>query len=606
MKTYFKYTFLLLFINTAFSQLTVRNSAYIYVTDEVVFVEDDISLKESNSMFYLRDDAQLIQGVGTTGNTGVGQLSVFQSGTVDNYAYNYWASPVGNVDSDNSNNRQFRMSGTMFDWTGSATPSLHQITSTPSAFTGGFDGTASPLTISDKWLYQFAPGTDYSDWIYVGSTGTLHAGRGFSMKGTTGSAGQLYDFRGKPYKGDIFTPVLTGNFTLVGNPYPSALDVATYIHDPTNSANITGTLHFWHHDPSVNSHYIADYVGGYATLTMASDGSMRSFIKARFDTYNSDGTLSTTGSTTSSPKELYRYLPIGQGFMIEGSNNGNAVFRNSHRAYNTNFTTLSNTVFRTNPNATSVENEENSTNLRFDENGVHIIPDDYKRFRLNVDFNDTYSNELILNFHESATEGFDYGLEILQAIDEKAEVYFKNPNDAHHILAQAHNFNRDLRIPLVFELTEQKPIRVRIDDIQNFDEDQEIYLHDITSDFYYNLREVNFEATIESGIYNSEYEITFRNFNTLDTSEFDIDNFSIFQNNKASNLIVLNPSNLTIKGLSVYDVIGKRVLQKTNLNNDSRYEFSTSNLSDGTYIVKVSLDQNNKAINKKIIIQNKK
>ena len=47
MKTYFKYIFLLFFINTAFSQLTVRNSAYIFATDEIVFVEDNVNLQES-------------------------------------------------------------------------------------------------------------------------------------------------------------------------------------------------------------------------------------------------------------------------------------------------------------------------------------------------------------------------------------------------------------------------------------------------------------------------------------------------------------------------------------------------------------------------------
>ena len=45
----------------------------------------------------------LIQGTGTTGNSGVGELSVYQSGNTNQWAYNYWCSPVGNNSSSLGN-----------------------------------------------------------------------------------------------------------------------------------------------------------------------------------------------------------------------------------------------------------------------------------------------------------------------------------------------------------------------------------------------------------------------------------------------------------------------------------------------------------------------
>ena len=57
--------------NLSFSQLSVRNSAYVFVNDEIVFIEDDINLNEANSRIYLRDEAQIIQGSGTKGNSGL-------------------------------------------------------------------------------------------------------------------------------------------------------------------------------------------------------------------------------------------------------------------------------------------------------------------------------------------------------------------------------------------------------------------------------------------------------------------------------------------------------------------------------------------------------
>lgn len=606
MKTYFKYLFLLLFINTAFAQLTVRNSAFIYVTDEIVFVENDVSLKESNSMFYLRNDGQLIQGAGVTGNSGIGQLSIFQNGTVDNYAYNYWCAPVGNTDADAFGNSAYRGTNNMYDWIGNSDPALNQITSNSASFTSALNGINSPLSISDRWLFSFSPGTEYSDWDYIGRAGNLDSGYGFSMKGTTGSLGQLYDFRGKPNSGNIPTDVLASQITLVGNPYPSALDTVDYIHDTTNSSLINGTLYFWEHDLSANSHFLEDYVGGYATYTINAAGSAETFVPARFDTYNGDGTLNSMGSASTTSKSIKRFIPTGQGFMVEGTGNGTIYTRNSHREYYKE-SNPSSVFFRNGSSNNSNARNKNVYEITYNVEGLQIMPDDFKRFRLNIDFNDSYSYQLIQNLNNNATEGFDYGLEVKQASDEAPEVYFKNANEVNQLLAQANKFDSDLRIPLYFNLTERKAVRVRIFDVQNFDSDQKIYLHDITTDAYYDLTQINFETNLDSGSHNLKYEITFRNFNeiiTTTTPGLDNNNFTVLQNNNTSNLTILNPNNLKIKQISVYDVIGKRVMHNLNLNSNSRYEFSTNNLSDGAYIVKVNFDENNEIMNKKIIINN--
>ena len=86
---------LLLFCITLFSssvilaQLYVKpnsgNDTYIYVKDEVLFVEDNVTLTANptpgeESSIYLRDLAQLIQGAGSTGNGGSGTISVQASG----------------------------------------------------------------------------------------------------------------------------------------------------------------------------------------------------------------------------------------------------------------------------------------------------------------------------------------------------------------------------------------------------------------------------------------------------------------------------------------------------------------------------------------------
>ena len=68
----------------------VNADTYVYASNQYVYVKNDIELNASTSNFYLRNNGQLLQGTtGSGANKGLGSLSVFQEGTVNNYQYNY-------------------------------------------------------------------------------------------------------------------------------------------------------------------------------------------------------------------------------------------------------------------------------------------------------------------------------------------------------------------------------------------------------------------------------------------------------------------------------------------------------------------------------------
>lgn len=573
---------LILFLtyNLTFSQLSVRNNYFIYVNDESVFVEDDINLNEANSMIYLRNEAQLIQGSGTTGNSGIGQLSVYQNGNVGEYEYNYWCSPVGNILANDNSNRPFRANNIIYDVT--AAP----ITSSLATYTTSLNGASSPLVISSRWLWTFDPGTAYSEWDYIQETGDVATGYGFTMKGTAGSGdNQLYDFRGKPNKGTISANVLNGQFTLVGNPYPSALDAHAYIWDANNATTITGVLHYWEQDPSVDSHAIAAYNGGYATYTINAAATLETFISAVFNTYNIDGTINLSNTGTGS-KTARRYIPIGQGFMVEGIANGNVNAENSHRAY----------VKETAANSEFFRNSNNS-NPEFS-----IVPSDYKRFRLNIDFNNTYTRQLVETFHATATDGFDRGLETnIKAEDIiPSDAYWPNNNSSY--LAEALSFDEAMTIPLTIQLAEDMPIRIRIADIQNFDESLPIYVHDKEDNLYVNLRTQDFNRNLETGIYTDRFEITFKE-NSLSFDDDIFEDFNVIQNNRRSTLKILNPNRLEVDYVTLFDVSGKQILNERIKKAKRQYTYSTKSFSDGVYIAKINL-QNGQTFTKKVVIGN--
>ncbi|MCP4051889.1 MAG: T9SS type A sorting domain-containing protein [Mesoflavibacter sp.] len=579
------------FCQLSLAQLTVRNDAFIFASDIEVYVEDDVNLTEANSTFYLRNDAQLLQGSGNTGNSGVGKLSVYQEGTVNQYAYNYWASPVGNVDANSTGNRAFTPNKNIYDVADLTNSNLAGYSTT------GYNGTSSPLNIEDYWIWKYNPGTDYADWIFVGESGTVDAGYGFTMKGTD-AGNQQYDFRGKPNEGEISVAVLTGQETLIGNPYPSALDAVAFIHDPANTGFLdSASLYFWEQDQSIASHNLTSYSGGYASFTITPTG-VRSFTPATFKTYNADGTINTTGLPSTSSKNVYRYIPIGQGFMVKGSADGNLLISDSHRTYYRE-SGANSEFFRT-----AQQNESSSNqNGQSTTNGSDVLPSDYKRFRLNIDFNETYTRQLLQNFHDTATPDEDYGLESNMYSTLNSDAYW--PQNSKKLVTQANAYDLNLAIPVVLNLNNQQLIRFRIFDVQNFDNNQPIYIHDKVNDTYVNLQSQNFEINLPAGNYTDRFEVVFVEANTLSTDEFAENNFNVIQNNNTSELVVLNPKKLDIENIKLYDVSGKIIFNKIIKNNNERLSYSTKNLSDGVYLVQTTLSNSN-TTTKKVIVANKK
>ncbi|WP_111684246.1 T9SS type A sorting domain-containing protein [Winogradskyella tangerina] len=592
---------LMLCFSSASAQLSVRNNAYVFVNDQILFVEDDVNLEESTAKIYLRSEAQLIQGTGTTGNSGIGELSVYQQGNTNQWEYNYWCSPVGGILSDTNVNNAFRINQLDDPLLGTA----DLIDSNDSFFTTNYNGNDSPLTISDRWLWSFVSSSQYSQWLYLGDSGDIAPGLGFTMKGsgTTANFGDTnYDFRGKPNSGNITSPVAAGQFTLVGNPYPSALDARDFLYDTDNLAAITGTLFYWDHDtstPQRQTHVLQEYVGGYHEFTINSDGSLPTLAPAVFMTYTEDDQeFPLPGPGESGTRTARRYIPIGQGFMVEGrvGTTGTVTAKNSHRDYVK--LGASSSFFRN-----SEGQNDNYDGFVYQDNGLVVVPSDYKRFRINVDFTvseNQYTRQMILNFHDTATMGFDYGLELSRSSNYESDAYFTIDDKAYS--AQAYPFSDTLIIPLVLDIEEQQPLRFRIFDIQNFEDSQNIYIHDIQDNIYVNLRDQDYELNIDAGHYPDRFEIVFTADNVLDIEDIEFSDLTIRQNNNDQQLNVINPNGLDIKSIEVYDVAGKRMLNGLYDTVQNRYELSTSNLSEGVYIVNVK-SNSNAVTSEKIIVK---
>ena len=164
-------------------------------------------------------------------------------------------------------------------------------------------------------------------------------------------------------------------------------------------------------------------------------------------------------------------------------------------------------------------------------------------------------------------------------------------------------FNLDTKIPIGFRNNKTANYKITVQEILNFTEAENIYLHDKIADVYHDIKNDFRELTLPGGTNNTQFEITFKNNRALGTDDAAVENFVVFQNNNAKSLTINNPFKLDVATCSLYDIVGKLIFSKKDLGINASYNFSTSGLSDGIYIVKIAT-QDKLELGKKIIVKN--
>jgi hypothetical protein len=578
--------FLLTF--SGFSQLYIKpygnQDSYVYVEGQFMFVEKEIDLAInpsgiSNAGIYLRNEAQLLQGKSNSANTGKGLISVFQEGNATAFTYNYWCSPVQN----NSNSLLF--GNILFE-------PIDKTNSNQAKITNELNGNADPLTISKRWIYKFS-GTDYSDWVYIGNTFDINPGEGFTMKGVSGSNTnavlygisnnpgnkQRYDFRGMPNTGNITLEVNNNESRLVGNPYPSALDLNAFLQE---NKSITGIAYFWDSSP-VASHYLNKYEGGYGAYSPAAGNS--GYVPAVFSKYDGSGNLINHQSETGN-YYARRYAPIGQGFLVVGNEKGNLTFKNEYR---------------------KIVKENSSTSEFKSKLILPKIPDteNIPLLRLNIEFNNQYIRQLLLIHSENATSGIDRAMDAqnLSLLESDSGWYLENESYLINVLP----FDPNEKIPLYLELSEKTELNFKIVALENLN--SEVFLFDSETGLYYDLKNQNYKIQLNEGEYHNRFKIAYNNPNLIPVEEEiekiekPLKDYVIFQNNPHTRLEITTPTQNKSTSIALFDSTGRKIFEFKNVVNQNYFEFPTTNLSNGIYIVKITGPTGN--INsKKVIVSN--
>lgn len=292
-----------LYSDAEYCSLTVSSGASLTVTKGVTLqVYNDI---QNSGTINIDNNASLVQVNETDTNSGTGTYNIVKTtGTYKNYDYFYWSSPVKN-----------ETIGTVF-------PTVyykHQFN--PANYLDEFSGHGHPQPTAGSDGYD----DDGDDWTLVNNSYVMPQGIGFIAMGIDSptsfnvanmnvtQAGFDATFTGESVHNGTFTAnvyqdayasganAYNNNLNLLGNPYPSAIDVYELYHE--NASVLEGKFYFWTHDAPLAA------IGGPNTYDFNNNSFAIGTITGTYPSYTYTQTLS--GTNQSAP----RYIASAQGFM---------------------------------------------------------------------------------------------------------------------------------------------------------------------------------------------------------------------------------------------------------------------------------------------------
>lgn len=408
----------------------------------------------------------------------------------------------------------------------------------------------SPLTSPSRY-FSFDAGVA-NNWVLETPTNAMQAGKGYAIRSPDDytTTPQIFNgtFTGTPNNGDISTSVVAFNpgllnYNLLGNPYPSAISVISLL----DNSNL-GTLYFWTHNTAIagNNFTTSDYA-----------------IRTR-----TTGTAAISGGTVPG-----LYIAAGQGFFASSATTGTLTFKNSMRTISNN-----NQFYRQAQNAlTEPLNYYIHLNLT---NALGAF------------------KQIAIGYQELATIGYDFGTDAPASTEGAITFYSIIPPYTIGFGIQGRSYPWDINdvIDLGFNATIAGDYTIAIDHVNPFFDTQAIFIEDALLGTYHDLKTGPYNFNTAVGVYNSRFKIHYQNL--LATTNFAVNASSVLITTFNTEIEIASTSE-KIKSIQVYDVLGRMLLDRKNVN-ENKCIIPTLKKENQALIIKVELE-NNQVITKKLI-----
>lgn len=504
-----------------------------------------------NGDLIIQNNGQFIQVNETDSNDGVysgTKFQVIRTASVRNLDYVYWGSPVENF-------------------------------------------AVSNLPNSHRYYWNtLAANANGTQGNWAAATGNMTKGQGYiarASNGATSNQAMNLVFSGKPNNGIITLPIVRGtydgadydaepsnpnnifttkyddNWSLVGNPYPSAIDAEEFL--VANQTKIEGAVWIWTHGTlpsSLTDPFYDNYVYNYT----AND-----FIK-----YN--------GLGATEPDTFAGKIASGQGFMVNmlhtTSTPNTIEFNNSLRT-GAAFANYDNTDFyRTATSSNSFEDQE--------------------KHRMWLDVVNTtngQSDRTLLGYATNATNARDHFYDCFHKPNNAVSFYSLIDGAPFIIQGRSLPFDVNDKVPMGFSVGTTSAVTIAIRKVDGvFSEGQTIYLEDKALSTIHNLSANPYSFTSNAGIFTDRFVIRYTN-ETLSNPDFIEDVNAVFISSKEGITVTSKIEN--IQEIEVYDLLGRKLYQNKNIDSQTHLIQSIQKNNSGL-ILTITLENGKKVIKKTI------
>jgi hypothetical protein len=421
---------------------------------------------------------------------------------------------------------------------------------------------SSPVDQQD--LYSLYPGIpDNSVMIYNSSNDKFTIltnsssprstfAKGYSIKGT-GTGDLTATFVGVPNNENssggntINLSTLGDGYNLIGNPFPSYLDLVAVYNDPLNTSKFnnekdeTPTAYFWDNMSNTDLYQLGSSYGqfNYALLNLSSGIGVP---------------VPRVGGSGKKPDGIVK---PGQGFIIRAAKTGG------------------NLTFRNNTRTSSVG-----------KNGNYFkgTPSGDDRFWLKLTTPQDVNITIAFGYDPNAKNSFDRFDTVIFS-DSVTENFYSLSSDQKKLSIQGRegDFSIEDIIPLGIKTSLKGLQKISLDEKEGVFDTQPLFLKDKLLNLVTNLSENDYQFTSEIGQDDNRFEIIYKPNSTL----------SLINNIKSDLLVFHNNDNIKIKSdsdkiskVEIYDISGK--LHKVVNVSSSEVNVDSRNLSSGVYILNIT------------------
>lgn len=369
---------------------------------------------------------------------------------------------------------------------------------------------------------------------------------------------QPVQFIGIPNNGNIYgqTTEADKNY-LIGNPYPSAIDADLFI---AGNTNLEGILYFWTHYTPItadgnkyvytsNDYAVYSLVGGTAT-------------RGNFVDANNNG-IADPGEIVSVNEPLGK-IAAGQSFFAKALGAGTITFTNSMRIKG--------------------ENSQFFKPARKNESTGK------SRVWLNLTNTQGAFKQILVGYIEHATNDYDpnYDGESFNG-NQFIDFYSINQNKKYAVQGRAIPFNENDEIPLGYSTNIAGDFSISIDRFDGILNTKNIYLEDKKTGTIYDLKNLVYTFNTTIGTFDDRFVLKYTNA-ALGNENPEKESTAITVSVKNS-IISVAASDETIENIIIYNLEGKKIFSKKNINLNA---FEIKNLNNHNQILLVKIETKNK------------